>query len=163
MNDPKTDKREAEFRARREKILLRQLVRLFRLMNDETVARMQARGVTGMLPSYPRLLGNLDTEGTRISGLARRMGITRQAVAQLAKEIEAAGFVERRPDPDDGRGVIVAFTPKGRETLGMAVEVMGEIEQDYRAVIGAERYELLKDDLKAILDSFDRQGGFGLD
>ena len=71
--------------------------------------------------------------------------------------------MERRPDPNDGRGVIVAFTPKGRQTLGIAVEVMGEIERDYRAVIGAERYELLKDDLKAILDRFDRQGGFGLD
>jgi DNA-binding MarR family transcriptional regulator len=158
MND-----KEAEFRARREKILLRQLFRMFRLMNDETVARMHARGVIGMQPSYPRLLGNLDTEGTRISGLARRMGVTRQAVAQLAKEIEAAGFVERRPDPDDGRGVIVAFTPKGRETLAMAVEVMGEIERDYAAVIGTGGYEQLKDQLKAILDRYDRQGGFGLD
>jgi len=155
--------RESEFRARREKILLRQLVRLFRLMNDETVARMQARGFSGMQPSYPRLLGNLDTEGTRISGLSRRMGISRQAVAQLVKEIEAAGFVERRPDPQDGRGVIVAFTPKGREGLATAVEVMGEIETEYAEVIGDAGLDELKRHLKAILDRFDRQGGFGMD
>ncbi|OHV89481.1 MarR family winged helix-turn-helix transcriptional regulator [Mesorhizobium sp. ORS 3428] len=154
---------ESEFRARRERILLRQLVRLFRLMNDETVARMQARGFQGMQPSYPRLLGNLDTEGTRISGLARRMGITRQAVAQLVREIEAAGFVERRPDPEDGRGVIVAFTPKGREGLATAVEVMAEIEAEYAEAIGQSGLEELKGYLKTILDRFDRQGGFGMD
>jgi DNA-binding MarR family transcriptional regulator len=154
---------DSEFRARREKILLRQLVRLFRLMNDETVARMQARGFSDMQPSYPRLLGNLDTDGTRISGLSRRMGISRQAVAQLVKEIEAAGFVKRRSDPDDGRGVIVAFTPKGREGLATAVEVMGEIETEYAAVIGESGLGELKRHLKAILDQFDRHGGFGMD
>jgi DNA-binding MarR family transcriptional regulator len=158
MND-----KEAEFRARREKILLRQLVRATRLMMDDTVARMRARGVVKMQPSYPRLLGNLDTEGTSLSGLARRMGVTRQAVAQLVKEIEAAGFVERRPDPNDGRGVIIAFTPIGRHTLAMAVQVMGEIERDYASVIGEDGLEDLKTRLKAILDRFDRPGEFGLD
>ena len=163
LDGPESRATEAEFRARREKILLRQLVRLFRLMNDETVARMQARGFGGMQPSYPRLLGNLDTEGTRISGLARRMGITRQAVAQLVKEIEAAGFVERRADPEDGRGVIVAFTPQGRQGLATAVEVMAEIEAEYAGVVGQSGLDELKRHLKTILDRFDRQGGFGMD
>jgi DNA-binding MarR family transcriptional regulator len=162
MNDQARDK-EAEFRARRERILLRQLLRAFRLMNDETVARMRRRGIDGMQPSFPRLLGNLDTEGTRISGLASRMGVSRQAVAQLAKEVEAAGFIERRPDPTDGRGVIIAFTPLGRSALATAVDVMGEIERDYQSVIGAAGLEQLKDHLKAILDRFDRPGEFGMD
>ena len=73
---------EAEFRQRREGILLRQLLRASRMMGDETVARMRRRGIEGMQPSYPRLLGNLDTEGTRITGLSLRMGVSRQAVAQ---------------------------------------------------------------------------------
>lgn len=158
MND-----REAAFRARREKILLRQLLRLTRLMSDETVARMRARGIEGMQLSYPRLLGNLDTEGTRLNALARRMGVTRQAVAQLAKEIEAAGFVERRPDPADGRGVIVAFTPRGRQTLALAVEVMAEIEGEYAGAAGVSGFEDMHRTLKAILDRFDRSGEFGLD
>ena len=93
------------FRTKRENLLLRLLVRLTRQMTVETVTRMQKRGVHGMQPGYVRLLGNLDTEGTRIGGLSRKMGTTRQAVTQLATEIEKAGFVERLPDPDDGRRV----------------------------------------------------------
>ena len=126
---------EPEFRAKREQVLLRLLLRITRAMTVETVTRMQARGVLGMQPAYPRLLGNLDTDGTRLSALARRMGVSRQAVAQLVAEIEKAGFVTRASDPDDGRGVIISFTAKGREALGIAVEVMTGIEQDYAAII----------------------------
>jgi DNA-binding MarR family transcriptional regulator len=124
---------------------------------------MRARGIEAMHPSYPRLLGNLDTQGTRLNALARRMGISRQAVTQLAKEIEANGFVERKPDPEDGRGVIVAFTPLGRNALAIAVDVMSEIEREYEGVIGERGMAALKRHLKAILDRFDRPGAFGLD
>lgn len=151
------------FRARREKILLRQLVRITRHMTVETVTRMQARGIAGMQPAYPRLLGNLDTEGTRIGALARRMGTTRQATAQLAVEIEKAGFVERSPDPKDGRGVIVRFTPKGRAALDCAVEVMAAIEADYAGIVGAADLHQVKETLGRLLGAVDQPGAFGLD
>ena len=151
------------FRAHREQMLLRQLVRITRLMMDETVARMQKRGIKGMMAAYPRLLGNLDTEGTRIGALARKMGTTRQAVAQLATEIERAGFVERIADPDDGRGVIVRFTKKGRAGLATAIEVMTEIEGEYVQLIGAGGLTAIKSNLGAILDAYDSEGQFGLD
>ncbi len=151
------------FRAKREGNLLRELLRISRLMSDDTVARMRARGVTGMMPAYPRLLGNLDTEGTRIGALARKMGVTRQAAAQLAVEIERAGFVARLPDPEDGRGVIVRFTAPGRAALACAVEVIAEIEQDYARVVGPERLALVKATLADLLAARDREGGFGLD
>ncbi|MCX7888121.1 MAG: MarR family transcriptional regulator [Rhodobacteraceae bacterium] len=132
-------------------------------MTDETVARMQARGITGMMPAYPRLLGNLDTEGTRLGALARKMGVTRQAVAQLAQEVERAGFVTRKPDPEDGRGVIVAFTAEGRRALSVAIETIAAIEADFAAVIGDDALVRLKADMAAILAARDARGGFGLD
>ena len=154
---------EPEFRATREQVLLRLLLRITRAMTVETVTRMKARGVVGMQPGYPRLLGNLDTGGTRLSALARRMGVSRQAVAQLVTEIEKAGFVTRAPDPDDGRGVVISFTPMGRETLEMAVEVMTAIERDYAAIISQSGMNDLKGMLKAILDKTDKSTEFGLD
>jgi DNA-binding MarR family transcriptional regulator len=154
---------DAALRATREQLLLRLLIRLTRLMTVETVTRMQKRGVKGMQAAYVRLLGNLDTEGTRVGALARKIGITRQAVAQLAKEIEAAGFVERIPDPDDGRGVIVRFTRKGRAALACAVEVMLEIEGEYAAVIGADGLARSKALASKVLEAFDKHGTFGLD
>lgn len=157
QDDPQT------YRARREQTLLRMLIRITRHMTMETVNRMQRRGIAGMMPSYPRLLGNLDTEGTRIGALARKMGTTRQAVAQLSAEIEKAGFIKRWPDPEDGRGVIVKFTKKGREALACAIEVMAEIEREYAAVVGDERLSAAKHTMADILAAADKPGAFGLD
>jgi len=150
-------------RSKREHMLLRLLLRITQRMSVETVRRMNARGIADMQPAFPRLLGNLDSEGTRIGALSRKMGTTRQAVAQLAKEIEKAGFVERVPDPLDGRGVIVRFTPMGRAGLACAIEVMLEIEADYSGIIGKKGLGQVKSLLAAILDVTDRQGILGMD
>jgi DNA-binding MarR family transcriptional regulator len=38
-------------------------------------------------------------------------------MAQTVSELEAAGLVERQPDPDDRRRQIVSLTPTGRQAL----------------------------------------------
>src|SRR5262245_48303138 len=115
---------------------LRMLARMYRAMNEEVISRMNQRGHTAMNPAYTRLLGNLDTDGTRMSALTRRMGTSRQATSQLLQEIENAGYVERVPDPDDKRGVIVRFTARGRKGLATAIENMQAIESEYSAILG---------------------------
>ena len=132
-------------------------------MSGETVRRMQARGVSDMQPSFPRLLGNLDTDGTRLGALARRMGTSRQAASQLLQQIEAKGFVLRDADPDDKRGVIVRFTPRGRRALAMAIESMMEIEEEYEKILGNKGFENLKKLLGRLLAKVDVGGELGLD
>jgi DNA-binding MarR family transcriptional regulator len=151
------------FRFTREQILLRLLLRINRAMTIETVNRLRAQGHPDVQPSFPGLLGNLDTEGTRIGALARRMGTSRQAVSQLASEIEAAGLIERRPDPSDRRGVIIGFTKKGRQTLRAAVSVMSEIESEYAGIVGEESIERLKLTLQVLLARIDKSSELGLD
>jgi DNA-binding MarR family transcriptional regulator len=140
---------------RREQLLSRLLLRLSRATNDETVRRVQARGHRELPPSYPRLLGNLDADGTRLSALTRRMGSTRQAVSQLLQEMEARGFVERAQDPSDKRGVIVRFTHKGRRALADAVAVTEEIEAEYARLLGATAFRQLKKTLGKLADEVD--------
>jgi DNA-binding MarR family transcriptional regulator len=151
-------------RKRREQMLLRLLLRLTRAMNDETTGRVQALGFV-LQPSYPRLLGNLEAggSGTRIAALARRMGTTRQAVSQLVQEIEDKGYVERRPDPDDKRGVVIHFTPRGRKMLAHAMRVMKKIEAEYALVLGEGGLEKLKQLLSKLADAVDPAGTLGLD
>lgn len=97
----------------------------------------------------------MDTEGTRVVTVARRMGATRQAVSQLIKVIEAAGFLERAPDPGDQRGVIVRHTPAGRALLADALRAMADIEAGYEQIIGPERIRALKQALADIASAAD--------
>ncbi len=59
------------------------------------------------------LFRNLDLGGTRLTEIASRARMTKQAMAELVDKAERLGFVARLPDPDDGRAKTVVFTPAG--------------------------------------------------
>jgi DNA-binding MarR family transcriptional regulator len=98
------------------------------------------------------LLPHLDLSGTRITTLAERAGITKQAVGQLVAELEQRGYVERTIDPTDRRAVLVSFTTAGRQFLRDAEAIKHEIEADYTAILGAARLDDLRSALVALLD-----------
>ena len=150
-------------RARREQMLLRLLFRVMHQMNAEMARRLHARGYRDFQPSFTALLAHIDTEGTTISALARRAGTTRQAVSQLVQSIEDAGLVERRPNPADGRSVIVRHTDAGRQILLDAIDVMTAIEHDYAAVLGDGDLDSLKGLLARLSGHVDPHGGLATD
>jgi DNA-binding MarR family transcriptional regulator len=64
------------------------------------------------------VLGRLDREGPQsVSDLAAGAHMRPQSMAQNVQELEARGFVRRRPDPDDRRRAFVELTDEGREAL----------------------------------------------
>jgi DNA-binding MarR family transcriptional regulator len=64
------------------------------------------------------VLARLDREGRQsTSHLAERERMRPQSMAETVKELEAAGLVERRPDPTDGRRQLIDLTESGRRTL----------------------------------------------
>jgi len=148
----------AEVRTRREQMLLRLLFRATHTMNAEMTRRVRARGWPRFQPSFTALLGHLDTEGTTITTLASRTGTSRQAVSQLAREIERAGLVERVANPSDGRSVVVRHTDAGRRILLDAIEVMTAIEEEYAAAAGEAEVGELKRLLAHLLGAIDPSG-----
>lgn len=108
------------------------LVTLFMLvahaMTDELVARITAAGFPNLRASHGRLFENLDPQGTRLSDLAARAQVTHQSMSELYASLAKAGYVERRPDPADGRAKLVCLTPLGRRMLRFAVGEIASIE-----------------------------------
>jgi DNA-binding MarR family transcriptional regulator len=63
-------------------------------------------------------LALLDREGpTTCSALAKREQITPQSMGVTLSALESRGFVQRRPDPDDGRRVVMSLTRAGRDMV----------------------------------------------
>jgi DNA-binding MarR family transcriptional regulator len=63
-------------------------------------------------------LARLDRGGPATSAaLARREQISPQSMGATLGVLEARGLVERRPDPGDGRQVIISLTEAGLEVL----------------------------------------------
>jgi DNA-binding MarR family transcriptional regulator len=53
----------------------------------------------------------------RLTELIATEQVTQSAITQLVTRLERDGYVERKPDPSDGRAVLVHITPQGAEII----------------------------------------------
>ena len=89
----------------------------FRETLGRVIRRLRAEG--GQPPvGQMAVLGRLDREGpASTSDLAAAERMRPQSMAQTVRDLESAGLVSRRPDPDDGRRALVELTPAGLDRL----------------------------------------------
>ncbi len=110
----------------------------------QATEKLRARGHEGLSLAHTSLLSYLDLDGTHITTLAERAGITKQSMGQLVAELEERGYVTRKADPADRRATLVTFTEVGWQFLLDAWAIKREIEADYTALLGAEGLETLR-------------------
>lgn len=132
--------------------LSRLLMAASRATNEAILREVDPTGQSGVRLAHVPLIAVLDAGGTRIGDLASRIGVTRQAVAALAKDLDAAGIVECLPDPDDGRATIVRLTSAGAEFCMRAVTVLLRREAELGERIGARELAELKRLLSVIAE-----------
>lgn len=126
------------------------LFKCARLLNERALARVNRDESQPVLrPAHTNLFPHIDFEGVRLTELARRLGVTKQAVSQLVAELEELGVVELVPDPTDGRAKLVRFTPKGAQAIEHGLSVLRELECELEAQIGSARMRALHDALLA--------------
>jgi DNA-binding MarR family transcriptional regulator len=82
--------------------------------------------------------------GLRLTELAERTHITKQALLYTINQLEAAGYVERVPDPTDGRAKIIRLTQRGWEGRRVADEIMTSLEHECVQRLGEERMQQFK-------------------
>lgn len=83
------------------------------------------------------LFHHIDLEGTKLTEIAERAGSTKQSMIELVDKAEAMAFVERSPDPADGRARIVRFTPDGRRVLERLQQAIAAAEHQVAEVVGS--------------------------
>jgi len=92
-------------------------------------------------------------EGARATELATRARITKQSMGELVEKLVDRGYVERVPDPLDGRARLVRITSRGRKASRMARDTVRDVEADWSRRLGADRIEELRATLKMLLES----------
>ena len=81
---------------------------------------------------------HLALEGSRLTELAERAGMTKQAMGDLVTQCEAWGLVVRQPDPVDARARRVRFTETGLTWLKAFQEAVRQAEAEFRAEVGSD-------------------------
>src|SRR5215469_3146653 len=133
-----------------------------RLLNN-AIRRFEARVLDLMSASghaetriaHVNLTRNLDVEGTRLTELARRASMSKQAMGELVDQCIALGLVDRTADPTDGRARIVRFTRAGRIWLDAFRDAVDLAEREMRAELGKTAMDTILKGLAAYGATFD--------
>jgi len=112
--------------------------------------RFAERGHPEIRPPHGNVMQFLDDGGTRVSVLAERAQMTKQSMAELVLHLEGLGYVERIPDPSDGRAKLVRVTERGGELYAIAREVVAEIEADWSRRLGRAKMRRLRELLEEL-------------
>jgi DNA-binding MarR family transcriptional regulator len=119
---------------------------------EELHSRLAERGFSDIRHAHGCVFRWVEPDGTRLTELAELAGHSKQAVGEFVCDLEARGYVERVPDPLDGRAKIIRLTDRGIEAKATALEIFAEMESEWAERIGSERVEALRDALEALYE-----------
>lgn len=100
------------------------------------LSNLVARGQVGA--AHVHITRHLAVEGARLTDLALRAGMTKQAMGTLVDQCEAWGMVRREPDPQDARARIICFTETGKAWLLAYQAAVRQAQQELEAAVGTE-------------------------
>jgi DNA-binding MarR family transcriptional regulator len=127
-----------------------------RLFRTELAERGETlEGVAGIRPAHLQVFGTIKADGTRLTDLAAWSNMSLSSMAELIDDLERLGYVQRRPDPDDGRAKLVSLTDEGWQAIRQGRQVIESIETDWATQLGEDRFEALCQSLQALIDMLD--------
>jgi DNA-binding MarR family transcriptional regulator len=94
----------------------------------------------------------------RVTELAGRAGMSRQAMTYLIAELEEGSYLERRPDPSDGRASLVELTERGEEAITAIRASVRRLEHEWEGELGRSRFGQFRETLLAITASLSDGG-----
>lgn len=125
-----------------------------RRLRQEVMERAQP-GQVLVRGSQGRLLQLIPPDGMRVTDLAERAHMTKQALGQLVDVLERKGLVTSEKHPDDARVRIVKRTPAGDRACAEVKRVIADAEAALRNRLGPERF----DEMKSALRDLGREAG----
>ena len=121
-----------------------------------TSRRLNELGYGEVRPAHYAVFQVLRPEGSRLTELADRAGMTKQSMGYLVDHLERHGYLQRVPDPADQRAQIIRITPRARKYDEAVEAVIEEMHQAWAGRIGRAKFRQLREllgELVAVLEN----------
>ena len=126
---------------------------LLRLAHQEVLSRLLKaladRGLGDINQAYFGLFQYPPIDGMRPIDLAKRLGISKQALNHLLGQLERLGYLQRRHAQPNGHAAVY-LTERGWLVVESNVATMRQIEADWQQQLGKKRFADLKAALKEL-------------
>lgn len=126
---------------------------LLRMAHQEVLSRLLTaladRGLGDINRAYFGLFQYPPIDGMRPIDLAKRLGVSKQALNHLLGQLEKLGYLQRRHEQPNGHAAIY-LTERGWLVVESNVATMRQLEADWQRQLGKERFADLKAALKEL-------------
>jgi DNA-binding MarR family transcriptional regulator len=122
-------------------------------LNAEVLRRVHAAGFADVRTSHGFVFQHLVAGPLPVGALARRMGVSQQAASKAAGELVRLGYLEREPDPADGRVRRLTLSARGRAAVQAGRDARAALGAELAANLGPRRLEAMRAALLEVLDS----------
>ena len=127
----------------------------YRALELRVFEGLAAAGFADLTPAQARVFQRIAPGGSRVTDLAAQAGITKQSAGFLVDQLERGGYVERVPDPGDGRARLVQVADRGARSVEASRGIIAQVEAEWTAHLGERRMAQLRHiltDLREITD-----------
>ena len=102
-------------------------------------------GTKGSTMATGFALISIDPEkGTPSTALGPKMGIEATSLSRTLKKMEQQGLIDRRPNPEDGRGVLIHLTAFGKEMREFSKGVVLRFDEAVKEQVSEEDIKTFK-------------------
>ncbi len=135
------------------------LLRLpYRRLQADVYAALPAHGFDDLRAAHSAVFRHIDPDGSRMTTLAERAGMTKQSMAYLVDALVASGYLKVVADPSDGRAKLVRLTRRGGQAVDTLITLSAQFETALAEKLGSARMARLRtllEEVASILEAGD--------
>ena len=124
---------------------------LFQWIEERLQELIRESGFAEARPAFNAVFVHLPADGCRLTELARRADMSKQAMAELVDELVTLGYLVRFPDPADRRAKLILRSEKGLEVSRTAWTAFAQIDREIAERLGEEDFQRMRALLAAAL------------
>ena len=100
---------------------------------------------------------SVDAEGTPSTTLGPKMGMESTSLSRLLNTMEERELISRKPNPEDGRGVLIFLTKKGKQKRDLSKKIVLEFNNGLEKKIDKKKIENFYEVIAAIKNQIEEE------
>lgn len=111
------------------------------------------RGFDDLKVNFSQVLAMVGPNGARIQDIAAAVGVSKQAISAIVSELEQLDFIVRKPDPADGRQVILWMTARGERLIAQSQDCIDEFMQQLNDCLSSAEQQFLQETMASLFEA----------
>lgn len=131
------------------------LIKSARLYNESAIESLKSNKNTQLIKaSHLNLFPHIPFEGITVKELATKMGVSKQAISILVKELLEMKILIKKENPEDKRSFFILFNTNKNSKLFEGMKYLASLDSQLKDILSEQEFKHMKSALTKIIDFY---------